>query len=75
VQALFEDGLRIFSFTFHSPSLEPGHTPYVQSKADLEQFLSRCRTFFDFFFGKLGGCASTPIELKMKLARDISEQR
>jgi hypothetical protein len=34
-RALFKDGLRIFSFTFHSPSLEPGHTPYVQSTADL----------------------------------------
>lgn len=73
VRDLFDDGLRIFAFTFHSPSLEPGNTPYVRSAADLEKFLSRFRKFFDFFFGDLGGCASTPIELKRKLARNISE--
>jgi hypothetical protein len=73
-RALFEDGLRIFSFTFHSPSLEPGHTPYVQSTADLEQFLSRFQAFFDFFFGELGGCSSTPIELKSRLADNPSER-
>jgi hypothetical protein len=67
-RALLKDGLRIFSFTFHSPSLEPGNTPYVQSKADLEEFLARFRRFFDFFFGELGGRATNPMELKRQLA-------
>lgn len=73
-RALFKDGLRIFSFTFHSPSLEPGHTPYVQSAADLDQFLSRCRIFFDFFFGELGGRATTPTELKRALTSEQLEE-
>lgn len=62
-KALYSDGLRVFSFAFHSPSVEPGHTPYVASQRDLEIFLSRCEQFFDFFLGKLGGCPTTPLEL------------
>lgn len=30
--------LPILTFSFHSPSLAVGHTPYVRSEADLEQF-------------------------------------
>jgi len=68
VRALHRDGVRIFTFAFHSPSVEPGHTPYVQSQDDLEAFLARCRRFFDFFMGELGGRPTTPLELKEQLA-------
>lgn len=73
VRALYNDGLRIFSFAFHSPSLEPGNTPYVSSRAELERFLSRCRRFFDGFLGDFSGRPTTPLELKNKLARSINE--
>lgn len=32
------EGLRLLNFSFHSPSLEPGHTPYVRDAADLTAF-------------------------------------
>ena len=32
------EGLRVLNFAFHSPSLEPGHTPYVRNAADLRIF-------------------------------------
>lgn len=32
------EGLRVLNFAFHSPSLEPGHTPYVRDAADLAAF-------------------------------------
>lgn len=32
------EGLRLFNLAFHSPSLEPGHTPYVRDAADLAEF-------------------------------------
>ena len=67
VRDLYADGLRIFSFAFHSPSVEPGHTPYVRSQSDLDNFLDRCRCFFEFFLGELGGCPSSPLELKERL--------
>ncbi len=38
VDAAIESGLRLLVFSFHSPSLEPGHTPYVRDAADLAQF-------------------------------------
>ena len=61
---LYVEGLRVFSFAFHSPSVEPGHTPYVRSQSDLNIFLDRCRRYFDFFLGTFGGCPSTPLELR-----------
>ena len=71
VRTLYSDGMRIFSFAFHSPSLEYGHTPYVTCKRDLEEFFSHCRTFFDFFINDLGGVPTTPLELKHHLAERV----
>jgi len=52
-------GHRIFVLTYHSPSLEPGNTPYVRSQADLGRFLAWLDEFFDFFTTEIGGtCAS-----------------
>ena len=69
LRALYRDGLRIFSFAFHSPSVQPGNTPYVTSQSDLERFLSQCRGFFDYFMGQIGGVATTPLELKRHLSK------
>ena len=57
-------GCASFSFAFHSPSVEPGHTPYVRSGHDLAVFLASCQRFFDFFLGDLGGQPTTPLALK-----------
>jgi hypothetical protein len=32
------EGVRVLNFAFHSPSLQPGHTPYVRDVAGLAQF-------------------------------------
>ena len=61
---LLDDGARVFVFSFHSPSVMPGGTPYVRSAAELERFLGKCRRYFEFFFGRLQGCAKTPLQLK-----------
>jgi len=65
---LVADGVRCLVFSFHSPSIEPGHTPYVQSAADLERFLARCESYFEYFFGDLGGRTLHPLEIKAMLA-------
>jgi hypothetical protein len=49
VERLLDDGVRLFSISFHSPSLEPGHTPYVRSEADLENFYGWWDGMMDFF--------------------------
>lgn len=41
-----DDGLPVLVFSFHSPSLEPGHTPYVRSAGDLDSFYDWWRQVF-----------------------------
>jgi hypothetical protein len=66
---LLRDGVRVFVFSFHSPSVMPGGTPYVRSQDDLDRFLGKCRRYFDFFMNQLNGVTMTPIEVKDVLAR------
>lgn len=69
---MLQQGYRLFSFTFHCPSLEPGNTPYVQSRADLDGFLLTIESYFDFFFGEAGGRAVTPFEFR-EIALEFGE--
>ena len=63
-QTLYGDGARVFVFSFHSPSVMPGGTPYVGDAAGLERFLARCARYFEFFFANMNGVAMTPLELR-----------
>ncbi|MFC3441884.1 polysaccharide deacetylase family protein [Sphingobium rhizovicinum] len=38
IDALIEEGVRVLNFSFHSPTLEPGHTPYVRDATDMAAF-------------------------------------
>lgn len=38
IDSALEIGLRLLNLSFHSPSLAPGHTPYVRDAADLVTF-------------------------------------
>lgn len=38
IAVVLGEGLRLLSFAFHSPSLKPGHTPYVRDAEDLARF-------------------------------------
>ncbi len=52
-------GHRVFVLTYHSPSLEPGNTPYVRTQEDLAAFLRWLEEFYDFFTTEIGGaCVS-----------------
>ena len=63
-RALLRKGHRVFSFTYHSPSLAPGNTPYVRSEAELCAFLRCVQQYLEFFTGEIGGRAVTPFEVK-----------
>ena len=41
------EGLRLLNLSFHSPSLAPGHTPYVRDAADLKRFHAWWATMLD----------------------------
>ena len=66
-QLLHSQHLRTFTLSFHSPSLKPGCTPYVQDKADLKQFLATIEGYLDYFLNDLKGLAVTPAQLKSDL--------
>ena len=59
VRQMLADGQRVFVLTYHSPSLEPGGTPYVKSADDLTHFLAWMEEFYAFFTSEIGGrCVS-----------------
>lgn len=53
IDIALDDGLPVLVFSFHSPSLQPGHAPYVRTEADLEEFYSWWRDVFAYL-GKRG---------------------
>jgi len=64
---LWRRGLRLFVFDFHSPSIEPGHTPYVWTDMELQAFLDNCRRYFEFFLTEMNGVPNTPLQIKREL--------
>jgi GT2 family glycosyltransferase len=59
VRQMIADRHRVFVLTYHSPSLEPGSTPYVRTAEDLTHFLAWLEEFYDFFTKEVGGrCVS-----------------
>lgn len=38
IEQALDDGHQLFSLSFHTPTLVPGHTPYVRDAADLHTF-------------------------------------
>jgi len=63
-QALLADGVRVFSFTLHSPSIRPGCTSYVRDAVGLQAFLQHIRGYFGYFLKELGGVAMTPDQVR-----------
>jgi hypothetical protein len=59
-RTLLASGIRTFSLTLHSPSMQPGCTPYVQTRRELDRLLDCVRGYCEFFLGDLAGTASTP---------------
>jgi hypothetical protein len=73
-RSLHYQGCRVFSFTYHSPSLVPGMTPYVRSEQQLLEFLRTMDRFFAFFRKELGGRPSEPIEIYNLLRQEAASE-
>ncbi|HEX8449745.1 MAG TPA: WalW protein, partial [Allosphingosinicella sp.] len=58
---------RWFSLSFHSPSVEPGHTPFVRTPEDLRTFHAWWEGMFDFF--EREGIAPASIEETIAAAK------
>ncbi len=48
IDIALDDGLPILVLSFHSPSLAPGHTPYVRSEEDLDLFYDWLRAIYTY---------------------------
>jgi hypothetical protein len=59
IRAMLDDGIKYISISFHSPSLVPGHTPYVRNSAELNAFYRWWDKILDYLHacGVEGGCA------------------
>jgi glycosyltransferase involved in cell wall biosynthesis/peptidoglycan/xylan/chitin deacetylase (PgdA/CDA1 family) len=66
-QQLHRQGLRVFTLSFHSPTLQVGHTPYTTSEADLARLLAVIDGYLAFFRDEMGGRFSTPSEIRAAL--------
>lgn len=48
IDIALDDGLPLLVFSFHSPSLQVGHTPYVRTEQDLDAFYDWWRRVFAY---------------------------
>jgi len=48
VDIAIDDGLPILVLSFHSPSLAPGHTPYVRTEEDLDELYDWMRQVYAY---------------------------
>jgi len=67
LDALHAQGVRVFTLTYHSPSLVPGCTPYVRTQADLDEFLARLDAVLAHFRDRIGGRFSSLREVAAQL--------
>lgn len=64
IDALLADDVPVLTLSFHSPTLEPGHTPYTRDAADLAAFYS----WWDSVIGHLASRGVAPASLAQLLA-------
>jgi hypothetical protein len=64
IRVALGEGLRLLNFSFHSPSVEPGHTPYVRDAADLAGF----HRWWDAMFALLAQLNVAPASLATVIA-------
>ena len=62
-----DDGLPVIVLSFHSPSLVPGHTPYVRTEADLDRFYDWLRGVYAYL--RQRGVAPTTVSAIMDAVR------
>lgn len=65
--------LPVLNFSFHSPSLQPGNTPYVRSQADLDRFYRWWDAVLDHL-ARRGVEATTAVEILARAARNAPDR-
>ena len=68
IDMALDDGLPVLVFSFHSPSLRPGHTPYVKSEEDLDRLYDWWRAVFSYLLRR-GVKASSVADIMQAVER------
>ncbi|WP_169747500.1 glycosyltransferase [Belnapia moabensis] len=74
---LHREGLRVFTLSLHSPTLQVGHTPYTPTQESMRALLGTIDDYLAFFRGELGGSFTTSSALHTRLStlsRSASDQ-
>jgi hypothetical protein len=66
---LTRKGCQVLTLTYHSPSVVPGHTPYVRSVGDFNTFTGAIDEFCTYFKEELGGTFMSMSTLYARLER------
>lgn len=62
-------GQDVFMLCLHSPSVAPGHTPYVRDEAEQAAFLATLDRFLGWFRTAMGGIPDDPLRLHAALSQ------
>lgn len=54
---------KLYCISFHSPSVEPGHTPYVRNAQDLKLFYEWLETVLGYLVNDIGATPARPEEI------------
>jgi hypothetical protein len=65
-------GKCLFVFSYHSPSVVPGNTPYVRDEAELQGFMRVIEQYCEYFLGTCGGEGATPHEVRALYKAELS---
>ena len=66
MRTLVQDGCKVLTLTYHSPSLQVGHTPYVKTSQALVNFLKTIEESCSYFKDSLGGTFISVSNLHIK---------
>jgi hypothetical protein len=61
-ESLLARGSRVLTLSWHSPSARPGHTWFVRSESELQQFLGTIRSFVTWFARQHSARFATAVE-------------
>jgi hypothetical protein len=67
---LMKSGCQVYSLTYHSPSLVPGHTPYVRTAADREKLINAIDNYCRYFRDELGGVFMSLSQVYAMMSRE-----
>lgn len=65
---LLGDGDQVVTLSLHSPTIHPGHTPFVRNESDRAAFFLRIRRFAEWLRRTHGAVGLTADELRTRLA-------